>query len=230
MKRTFPFVIIAAVLLAGVATAMYFQRSTAETPTPAPPTTSPTGANPASTPTPPPDPGAEPAHSQGSASARIKLEEFGDFQCPPCGMLHPVLKSMEAEFGPEKVQVIFREFPLPAHTHALAAAYAAEAAGLQGKFWEMHDILYEHQADWEKAFDSRPIFEGYAKTIGLDVEQYKRDLNNEIVSRRVTDDGKRGTSLGVKGTPTVFMNGRELPFQLLAPDKLKAIIKSELGN
>lgn len=229
MKRTLPFVIIAAVLLAGVVTAMYFQRS-AENPTPAPPTNSPTAANPASTPAPPPDPGAEPAHVQGSASAPVKLEEFGDFQCPPCGMLHPVLKNMEAEFGPEKVQVIFREFPLPAHTHALAAAYAAEAAGLQGKFWEMHDILYEHQADWEKAFDSRPIFEGYAKTVGLDVEQYKRDLTNEIVSRRVTADGKRATSLGVKGTPTVFLNGRELPFQLLAPDKLKAIIKSELAN
>jgi protein-disulfide isomerase len=232
MKRTLPFVIIVAVLLAGVATAMYFQRSTTETPTPTPvpPTNTATATNPASTPAPPPEAGAEPAHVAGSANAPVKLEEFGDFQCPPCGMLHPVLKNLEAEFGPEKVQVIFREFPLPAHTHALAAAYAAEAAGLQGKFWEMHDILYEHQADWEKAFDSRPIFEEYAKTVGLDVEQYKRDLTNEIVSRRVTADGKRATSLGVKGTPTVFLNGRELPFQLLAPDKLKAIIKSELGN
>jgi protein-disulfide isomerase len=230
MKRTLPFVIIAAVLLAGVVTAMYFQRSTTETPTPAPPTNTATVANPAGTPTPPPEPGAEPAHVLGSANAPVKLEEFGDFQCPPCGMLHPVLKSLEAEFGPDKVQIIFREFPLPAHTHALAAANAAEAAGLQGKFWEMHDIIYEHQADWEKAFDSRPIFEGYAKMVGLDVEQYQRDLTNEIVSRRVAADGKRATSLGVKGTPTVFLNGRELPFQLLAPDKLKAIIQSELGK
>lgn len=231
MKRTLPFVIIAAVLLAGVVTAMYFQRSTAETPIAPRPTSTATATNSTGTPMPPPQhSGAEPPHVLGNPDAPVKLEEFGDYQCPPCGMLHPVLKNLEAEFGPDKVQITFREFPLPAHAHALAAAYASEAAGLQGKFWEMHDILYEHQADWEKAFDSRPIFEGYAKTVGLDVEQYKRDLTNEIVSRRVAADGKRAESLGVKGTPTVFLNGRELPFQLLAPDKLKAIIKSELAS
>jgi protein-disulfide isomerase len=229
MKRTLPFVIIAAVLLAGVATAMYFQRSTAEAPKAPSPTSTATATNPASAPAPAP-PGAEPAHVLGSPNAPVKLEEFGDFQCPPCGMLHPILKNLEAEFGADKVQIIFREFPLPAHVHAQGAARAAEAAGLQGKFWEMHDIIYEHQADWDKSFDSRPIFEEYAKTVGLDVEQYKRDLNNEIVSRRIALDGKRAESLGVKGTPTVFLNGRELPFQLLlAPEKLKAIIKSELA-
>ncbi len=230
MKRTLPFIIIAAVLLAGVVTAMYLQRSTAEVPTAPPPTNTATAANHASTPAPAPQPGAEPPHVLGNPNAPVKLEEFGDYQCPPCGALHPVLKSLEAEFGPEKVQIIFREFPLPAHVHAQAAARAAEAAGLQGKFWEMHDIIYEHQQEWEKAFDSRPIFEGYAKTVGLDVEQYNRDLSNEIVTRRIAADGKRAESLGVKGTPTVFLNGRELPFQLLAPDKLKAIIKSELGQ
>src|SRR6185295_17376844 len=105
MKRTLPFVIIAAVLLGGVATAMYFQRSTAEpptpTPTPAPPTSTATATNTASTPAPLPEAGADPPHVTGGANARVKLEEFGDFQCPPCGMLHPVLKNLEAEFGPE---------------------------------------------------------------------------------------------------------------------------------
>lgn len=236
MKRTLPFVIIAAVLLAGLATALYFQRSTAETPTPpvtpASPPANTTAANtarnapaPASS-----EPGAEPAHALGSPNAPVTLEEFGDFECPPCAMLHPVLKTMEAEFGTAKLRIIFREFPLvPNHAHALVAARAAEAAGLQGKFWEMHDMIYEHQKDWHEVFDARPIFEGYARTIGLDVERFKRDNENEIVERRIFLDGKRAHALGVKGTPTVFLNGRELPFESLAPDKLRLIISTELA-
>ena len=145
-------------------------------------------------------------------------------------MLHPILKSLEAEFGPTKLRLIFREFPLvPTHAHALAAARAAEAAGLQGKFWEMHDMLYEHQKDWHESFDVRPIFEGYATQVGLNVEQFRRDNTSEVVERRIFLDGKRAHSLSVTGTPTVFMNGREIPFESLAPDKLKALIKAELA-
>ena len=122
------------------------------------------------------------------------------------------------------------EFPLvPTHVHALAAARAAEAAGLQGRFWEMHDLIYEHQKDWHGAFDVRPIFEGYAKTIGLDVAQFTRDNATEVVERRIFLDGKRAHSLGVQGTPTVFLNGKEVPFESLAPDKLKALINNELA-
>jgi protein-disulfide isomerase len=118
---------------------------------------------------------------------------------------------------------------VPNHQHALAAARAAEAAALQGKFWEMHDMIYENQKTWHEAFDVRPIFEGYATKIGLDLEQFRRDNSNEIVERRIFLDGKRGHALGVKGTPTVFLNGREVPFESLAPDKLKALINSELA-
>ena len=228
MKRTVPFIIIVAVLLAGIAAAWYLQRPAAETPT-APP---PTNTAPASTPTKPvtPEPGAEPAYTLGNAEAPVKLEEFGDFECPPCGALHPILKQLEQEFGPAKLQITFREYPLvPTHAHALAAARAAEAAGMQGKFWEMHDIIYEHQPDWHEAFDVRPIFEGYAKTIGLDVAQFWRDEASENVRQRIFQDGKRAHSLGVKGTPTVFLNGRELPFESLAPDKLRTIINAELA-
>ena len=135
---------------------------------------------------------------------------------------------MESEFGP-RLQVIFREFPLvPTHPHALAAARAAEAAGLQGKFWEMHDLLYENQKTWHADFDVRPIFEGYATRIGLDLERFKRDLANEIVERRIFLDGKRAQALGVKGTPTVFLNGREVPFESLATEKLRVLINAEL--
>lgn len=229
MKRILPFVIIALVLGAGLLTARYLQRSPPELPTasPAP------GASPSASLTKtgnPGVPGAEPAHSHGNANAPVTLEEFGDFQCPPCGLLHPVLKAMEGEFGPTKLRIIFREFPLvPAHAHALSAARAAEAAGLQGRFWEMHGMIYENQAAWHKAFDVRPIFESYATKIGLNLEQFRRDTSSEIVERRIFLDGKRAHSLGVSGTPTVFLNGREVPFESLAPEKLKAMINAELA-
>ena len=146
-------------------------------------------------------------------------------------MFHPILEQMHTEFG-DQLQITFREFPLQqVHQHAVAAASAAEAAGLQGKFWEMHDLLYEHQNDWKKEFDVRPIFEGYAKQIGLDVERYKRDMNGDLVAQRIFMDGKRGHSLGVSGTPTVFINGREVPFpNLVAPDKLRVVIQNELRS
>jgi protein-disulfide isomerase len=137
---------------------------------------------------------------------------------------------MEKEFG-DRLHVIFREFPLvPTHEHALSAARAAEAAGLQGKFWEMHELLFTNQNSWKDAFDVRPIFEEYGKRIGLDLERYKQDLTGETVQYRIFLDGKRARSLGVKGTPTVFMNGREVPFESLAPEKLRVMISTEIAN
>ena len=146
-------------------------------------------------------------------------------------MFHPVLEQMEQEFG-DKLHVTFREFPLvPTHKHALAAASAAEAAGMQGKFWQMHKLIYDHQNDWKKEFDVRPIFEGYAKEIGLNIERYQRDLISDAVAQRIFMDGKRGHSLGVKGTPTVFLNGREVPFESLLPaENLRLLIQKELMN
>jgi protein-disulfide isomerase len=145
-------------------------------------------------------------------------------------MFHPILKQMEEEFG-DKLQVTFREFPLvPTHQHALPAASAAEAAGLQGKFWEMHHLIYDNQNNWKKEFDVRPIFEGYAKQIGLDVERYKKDVDSDAVANRITQDGKRGHSMGVKGTPTVFINGREVSFENLPAEKLRIVIQNELRN
>jgi protein-disulfide isomerase len=217
MKRLLPFIIILVVLGAALGSAWYLTRTIPASP--ATPITPPQGS---------------PATSQGSPVAQqnppVKLEEFGDFECPPCGMFHPILQQMHEEFG-DKLQITFREFPLvPTHQHALAAASAAEAAGLQGKFWEMHDLLYEHQNDWKKEFDVRPIFEGYAKQIGVDVERYKRDMNGDLVAQRIFADGKRGHSLGVKGTPTVFMNGREVPFENLPAEKLRVVIQNELRS
>lgn len=230
MKRILPFVIIAVVLGAGLLTVRYLQGAPTETPKPSQPVAPSPGASPVASVVNPAEPGAEPAHAVGNPKAPVTLEEFGDFQCPPCGLLHPVLKTMETEFGPDKLRIVFREYPLvPNHVHALAAARAAEAAGLQGRFWEMHDLIYEHQKDWAEVFDVRPIFEGYAKTIGLDMKQFQTENSSEIVERRIFLDGKRAHALGVQGTPTVFLNGKEVPFQSLAPEKLRELIKNELG-
>ncbi|HEX6716659.1 MAG TPA: thioredoxin domain-containing protein [Pyrinomonadaceae bacterium] len=234
MKRILPFIIILVVLGAALGSAWYLTRTIPASPTlgTQSPSTSPVSQNssaaqPAGNPG---VPGAEPAHVLGPAAAPARLEEFGDFECPPCGMFHPILQQMHAEFG-DQLQITFREFPLvPTHQHALAAASAAEAAGLQGRFWEMHDLLYDHQNEWKKEFDVRPIFERYAEQIGLDVERYKRDLGSDVVAQRIFVDGKRGHSLGVKGTPTVFLNGREVPFENLAAEKLRVVIQNEIRN
>lgn len=145
-------------------------------------------------------------------------------------MFHPVLEQMEQQFG-NKLRVTFRHFPLvPRHQHALRAASAAEAAGMQGKFWEMHGLIYEHQDDWKGVFDVQPVFEGYAKQIGLDMERYKRDVTSDAVAQRIFNDGRRAHSLGVGGTPTVFLNGREVPFESLAPEKLSVLIQKEIDS
>ena len=231
MKRVLPFFIIGIVLVVTVVAGLYLTRSTgAPVAPPAPGPASPAANNETA---PGKDaanePGANPPHTLGPADAPVTLEEFGDFECPPCGMLHPVLKTMEKEFGP-RIRIIFREFPLvPTHVHALAAARSAEAAGLEGKFWEMHDLLYENQKTWHDAFDARSIFEDYATKIGLNLEKFRSDSSGEIVAQRIFLDGKRAHVLGVTGTPTVFMNGREVPFESLAPDKLRALIQAQLN-
>ncbi len=234
MKRALPFVIIGAVLVAAVAVAWYLKQASvatppAPTPTPAASSSGSPGSTASTTPAPVAEPGAEPPHSRGDATAPVTLEEFGDFQCPPCGLLHPILKELENEFGPRRLRVIFRQFPLvPTHAHALHAARASEAAGLQGRFWEMHDVIFENQNAWKDVFDSRPVFEGYAKKIGLDLEMYKRDIGSQVVERRIFLDGKRGHAQGVTGTPTVFLNGREVPFQSLPADKLRVLVNNAL--
>ncbi len=233
MKRALPFVIIGVVLVAAGAVAWYLTRAAVPTPpapTPPPATSSASPGAPASnTPAPVTEPGGEPPHARGDATAPVTLEEFGDFQCPPCGLLHPILEELEAEFGPRRLRVIFRQFPLAqTHAHAVNAARASEAAGVQGRFWEMHDMIFENQNAWKDVFDARPVFEGYAKKIGLDLEMYRRDIGSQVVERRIFLDGKRGQALGVTGTPTVFLNGREVPFQSLPADKLRVLISNAL--
>lgn len=230
MKRLLPFIIILVVLGVAIGSVVYMTKApsasngnTSQSPVgPVTPKPSPTIAQVKTG-----VPGADPPHTMGPATAPVKIEEFGDFECPPCGLFHPILKQMHEEFG-DKLHITFREYPLPIHNHALPAASAAEAAGMQGKFWEMHALIFENQSTWKTEFDVRPVFEGYAKRIGLDVERFKRDVNSDRVEQRIFLDGKRARSMDVNSTPTVFLNGREVPFQSLPADSLRVLIDNEL--
>jgi protein-disulfide isomerase len=176
----------------------------------------------------PPTKGADPPHSKGAVVSKITLEEFGDFECPACGKLYPMLKKIESEYG-NRIQIVFREFPLPQHKYAVRASRAAEAAGLQGKFWEMHDLLYENRNSWSTAADVRPIFDDYARRLRLNVEKFNSDQNSKVVGERLTQDFQRGRSLRIKATPTLYLNGNEVPYTAVAkPEELRALLDTAL--
>jgi protein-disulfide isomerase len=147
-------------------------------------------------------PVSERDHASGPENAPVTLVEYGDFECPYCGMAYLVVKSAQRELG-KQLRFVFRNFPLAeAHPHARLAAQAAEAAAVQGKFWEMHDALFEHQ----DALEAEDIA-GYAKSLGLDMAQFARDLQDAKYTKRVRDDFRSGVRSGVNGTPTFFING-----------------------
>ena len=147
-------------------------------------------------------PVSERDHANGPEDAPVTLVEYGDYECPYCGMAYQVVKSAQRELG-KQLRFVFRNFPLAeAHPHARLAAQAAEAAAVQGKFWEMHDALFEHQ----EALEAEDII-GYAKSLGLDMVKYARDLQDATYAKRVRDDFRSGVRSGVNGTPTFFING-----------------------
>ncbi|MDQ6861465.1 MAG: DsbA family protein, partial [Verrucomicrobiota bacterium] len=168
---------------------------------------------------------SEGAHVRGSATAPVTLEEFGDFQCPPCGSLAGVLLRIESDFGAQ-LRVVFRNFPLAVHNHAAEAARAAEAAGLQGKFWEMHDLLFRNQALWSKDPDAKLSFMNYAEEIGINLERFERDYDGDEPRARISTDQARGTALGVTSTPTLFINNQPLPPASMNEPALRAAISA----
>jgi protein-disulfide isomerase len=222
MKRLLPFVIIVVVLVGVVGVAWVFLGS-ARQPTAATNKSSNTTTDAF-------PPGGQPPHVRGTPDARVTLEEFADFQCPACGMMYPQIKKIEADYG-QRLRVIFREFPLvPTHQNALKAAQAAEAAGLQDHFWEMHDMLYGNQHSWSDSREVQPIFADYAKQIGLDVDRFNRDLNGEAVQTRIFQDGNRGHAMQVGSTPSIFINGVDTGSAAISPPDLRARIDKALAD
>ena len=218
MKRLVPFIIVVAVALItiGVGTALYRANR------PPPPITiskeqAVTDAKTGST------------HVRGPADAPVTLEEFGDFQCPPCGALSEPLNELERDYK-AKMRFVFHQFPLANHANAKPAAYAAEAAGLQGRFWEMHDLLYREQANWSKEPDPSELFLSYARIVGLDMAKFQKDVNSDEVKERVAADQKRAAELGVHLTPTIFINGKSIVGPSLNPIGLRAAVEAVLAE
>jgi diadenylate cyclase len=141
-------------------------------------------------------------HARGPKDAPVTLVKYGDYECPYCGQAHPDLKKLQERAG-EQVRFVFRHFPLDSvHPRARRAAQAAEAAAAQGRFWEMHDLLYENQGELGEEDLMR-----YAAELGLDLQQFEKDLVNDHHAWRIEEDRLGGNRAGVKGTPTFFVNG-----------------------
>src|SRR5256886_4638708 len=166
---------------------------------------------------------ADAPHIRGTPDAPVTLDEYGDFQCPPCGMFATFLGQLENEYD-SRLRVVFRNFPLAMHQHAREAALAAEAAGLQGRFWEMHDMLFQEQAVWSSASDAGTLFDSYAETLGLDLNQFRKDLKSDKVRQRIESDQARASVLGVKVAPTLFIDKHQVGTNEGTPEKVHKLI------
>ena len=173
-------------------------------------------------------PGAQPSNVLGSPNAAVTIEEFADYQCPTCATVHPKMQEINKLYG-GRIKFIYRSYPLTQiHKNSYDAALAAEAAGQQGKFWAMQDQLFDNQQTWSNSNEARKIFEEYAQKIGLDVAKFKADMIALPTKTRVDADLERGRALNIKGTPTVYINGLELPVEQVEVTTMRQIIDSEL--
>lgn len=149
-------------------------------------------------------------HVLGEGETGVTLTEFGDLQCPACAQYHPVVKQIVADYG-DKIKFRFRHFPLQSiHQNALISSRAAEAAGLQGKFFEMHDMLYQTQTTWAEEANPTQIFESYAQQLGLNLDQFQKDMRSDRVNRIVKADLSEANDKGYSSTPTFEINGKQI--------------------
>lgn len=151
-------------------------------------------------------------HTSGKLDSKIILIEYGDYQCPPCASAYPIVKQLKDKYADE-ILFVFRNFPIPSlHPNARAASAAAEAAGLQNKYWEMHDKLYENQSEWSSASASQRtvIFTDYASRIGLSTDQFVQDLSQSSLVDKIDFDIAVGKSAGVDATPSFRLNGESI--------------------
>lgn len=165
---------------------------------------------------------------KGSPEAPVTLVEYSDFQCPACRAYFPIVEQLTEEFG-DSLQFVYRHFPLPQHNNAELAARATEAAGMQGKFWKMHDILFDKQDEWAGSHNAKEQFMQFAESLDLNKEQFAGDMNSDIIVEKVKSDFQSGSRLGVNATPTFFLDGERLTnprdydaFKALIAEKLNA--------
>lgn len=232
-----PFVIIGIVLLVAIVGGWYlYSNSSNKKPTT---TTTPGNTNrpnngtaqqPNNTPLTSNIQGAQPPNFKGSQNSPVVLEEFADYQCPTCASMHPVMNEINAIYG-SRIKFIYRNFPLTQiHKNSYEAAVSSEAAGLQGKFWDMQNLLFQNQKNWQNVEMVKPIFEGYAQTIGLDVEKFKSDVAGLAAKERVNKDMERGRSLNVNSTPTILVNGVPVPFEQMSVEGIRKVVDAEIAK
>lgn len=148
---------------------------------------------------------------KGKSDAPVTLVEYTDFQCPACGAYYPILNQLSQEMG-DKLKIVIRHYPLmQIHKNALPAARAAEAAGRQGKFWEMYDLLFINQAEWSNADNPMmSLFPSYAGRSGIDIERFRADMADTTLDDKITKDRETGNEMKINGTPSFFLNGEKL--------------------
>jgi protein-disulfide isomerase len=156
-------------------------------------------------------------HQRGDSASKVSVIEYGDFECPACGQYESLMEQLASQYG-ARVNFVFRNFPLyQIHPFAMISAQAAEAAGLQGKYWEMHDLLYKNQSEWSTDTSLAPAkvvsqyFDTYATQLGLDVAKFDADINSDAVKNKVQHDLSLGTQASVDHTPTFFINLAQIP-------------------
>lgn len=142
----------------------------------------------------------------GNRDAKVTLIEYSDLQCPACASYHSVVKQIATDFG-DKIAFVYRHFPLPNHQHAKTMARAAEAAGKQGKFWEMHDLIFESQSDWSSKGNVTETVVAFAKQLELDEAKFVADFESGEIETEVNEAVSEGRSIGISYTPTFFING-----------------------
>lgn len=166
---------------------------------------------------------------EGEAEAPVVMTEYSDYQCPACGYFHPIVKKLKEEFG-EQLHINYKFFPLNSHQYAALSARAAQAARNQGKFLEMHNMLFEGQRRWSSSPNPQPIFMSYAREIGLDMAQFRSDLNSAEAQRTVMEEKREGQNMGVNATPTFIINGTMLETPPSTFEEFRKVIQGYLDK
>lgn len=170
-------------------------------------------------------------NSKGGNSKNVELLVYGDFECSVCEQFFPIEKAVTEKYKDE-IKFTFRHFPIDtSHPNARAASRAAEAAGRQGKFFEMHDLLYGNHSSWTTTTNAKPLFVEYAKSLGLDMTKFESDYNSQNVNSTINADKSEGTKKGVQGTPTYFINGDKLENgDISSVDSFSAVIEKYISK
>lgn len=227
-KSGVPMAIIGLVLLLAVVGGAWYYSTMKTTTTPKANTSSATAAKTPGIPVNAPI-GAQPPNLAGSSAASVTIEEFADFQCGSCAAAHPTMNEIKAMYG-SRIRFIFRHYPLAiaAHDKSYDAAVTAEAAGMQGKFWDMQNLLFTNQQAWTANPNYKQMWNEYAQKIGLEMAKFQDDVIGLAAKGRVNADLERGRALSVNSTPTIFLNGVSVPFKDVTVSGMKALVDAEL--